>query len=230
MSKSLSRVIGAVGITAAVAFGMSGCFLDDRDQHQDVSYGVTGPVHTLVLQGDTGDIRVVGGGTAVNVTEHQQYRAKAPAATHLTSADGTLTLTYSCPDHDCSVGYDVRVPAGTVVRVAADTGSVRLSGLVAEVEVKTQTGTVDASGLGSGKVRLTTGTGSVTAAFAGDPTTVSVTTQTGSILLRVPKDGTYAVNASAQTGSVDIGVRQEPGAARSITATAQTGSVTVTGV
>ncbi len=230
MNQSLFRVIAAVGVTTGVVFGMSGCFYDDQNEHQDVSYGVGEPVHTLVVKADTGDIRVTGGGTAVQVTEHQSYQDKVPAATHGVAADGTLTLTYSCPDHNCAVGYDVKVPAGTVVRAATDTGSVQLGGLSAEVEARTQTGTVQATGISGPKVRLTTETGSVTAAFAGVPTALTATTQTGSILLQVPKNAAYVVDASAQTGSTTVGVPQDSRSTRTISASAQTGSVTVTGV
>ncbi|WP_441245614.1 DUF4097 family beta strand repeat-containing protein [Kitasatospora sp. McL0602] len=232
MNRQLNRVLGATAITAAVMFGMSGCFgsFGSFDQQtEDVSYGVGETVKTLVVHSDTGDIRVTGGGTAVQVTEHRSYQDQRPEATHATAADGTLTLGYRCPDHSCSIGYDVQVPAGTVVRVVTDTGSVQLKGLAAEVSAKTGTGSVRATGLASSTAQLTAETGSVEATFTGDPSDVRAGSQTGDVRLHVQGAAAYEVHAKAQTGNVNVGVRQQAGAGRSITATTETGDVTVDG-
>ncbi|AUG77797.1 hypothetical protein CFP65_2987 [Kitasatospora sp. MMS16-BH015] len=223
------RVLGAAAITGAVLFGMSGCFLSDDRQHEDVSYGVGEAVKTLVVRSDTGDVKVTGGGTAVQVTEHRSYRDEQPDATHATAADGTLTLGYSCPDHDCAVGYEVKVPAGTVVRVVAGTGSVQLAGLKAEVDARTETGSIHAGELAGAKASLSSQTGDVSATFTGDVSEVHGSTETGSIRLKLPTAAAYQVNAKAQTGNVNVGVRQDPAATRTVTATTQTGDVTVTG-
>ncbi|MDH6136544.1 hypothetical protein P3T37_005972 [Kitasatospora sp. MAA4] len=226
MHPRLLRLLTTTGITAFVAVGMSGCFLGD-DQKQDVSYGVSGQVRTLVIEGHTGDVKVTGGGTAVEVTEHQNYRDKPPATTHAV-VDGTLTLTYDCSG--CGVGYDVQVPAGTVVKVQAETGNVLLAGLTADVQAATRTGDVGASGLGStGGAELSAQTGSVTAAFTVDPQRVAASTQTGNVRVSVPLGPGYAVRATTDTGNVKVSIPRQDGAARTITATAGTGNVTVNG-
>ncbi len=224
MNQRLIRPLVYTGITAFIAFGMSGCFLGDQQQ-RDVGYGVTEPVRTLVIKGHTGNVKVTGGGSAVTVTEHQTYRDKEPVTSHVTT-DGTLTLSYDCSD--CGVGYDVDVPAGTVVKVVVETGGVQLTGLTADVQASTQTGTVTAAALGSATVRLSTETGGIDAAFTTAPTTVSVSAQTGSVRVAVPTDTSYAVAAKAETGGVRVGVPQQNGAAHTIDATTETGSVTVT--
>ncbi|WP_035800800.1 DUF4097 family beta strand repeat-containing protein [Kitasatospora mediocidica] len=225
MNPRLVRLLTTTGITAFVAVGMSGCFLGDN-QNQDVRYGVADQVRTLVIEGHTGDVRVTGGGTTVQVTEHQNYRDKPPSTTHEVTG-GTLTLTYSCSD--CGVGYDVQVPAGTVVRVKEDTGTVRLTGLTAEVRADTRTGDLDASQLGSASVELSSQTGNVTAAFTVGPQHVQAVTQTGDVKISLPQGPGYAVRADTHTGDVKVSVPQQSDAARTITATAQTGNVTVTG-
>ncbi|MGK4581341.1 DUF4097 family beta strand repeat-containing protein [Kitasatospora sp. HPMI-4] len=222
------RVLTRIAVTAAVVGGMSGCFsfLDD-DQTKDVSYEVPGTVRTLVIEGATGDIRVVGGGTGVQVTEHQKYHSTAPAAVHST-AGGTLTLDYKCPDGDCSVGYEVNVPAGTVVRVSDGTGDVHLSGLTAEVKAETGTGNVEAKRMSATSVDLSSSTGDVSADFVAQPETVKATTSTGSVTVKVPSGDPYTVTAGADTGNVRQTVSQQPGARRTITAHSNTGDVTVT--
>ncbi|MCX5212340.1 DUF4097 domain-containing protein [Kitasatospora sp. NBC_00240] len=221
----LVRVGSKLAITAAVVGGMSGCLIDD-DQERVVVYGVADPVRTLVVQGHTGDIRVTGGGTAVRVTERRTYRGAEPVTTR-TTADGTLTLGYRCPDGDCGVGYDIEVPAGTALRVENETGSVALSGLGAEVDVRTGTGDVTASALASRTVRLEARTGGVSVSFSTGPESVRATTRTGDVRVQVPAEGSYAVETATRTGDVKVGVAGDDAAARRITARTETGDVTV---
>ncbi|MDH6124313.1 DUF4097 family beta strand repeat-containing protein [Kitasatospora sp. GP82] len=219
------RLLTYTAITVVVVGGMSGCFPDD-DKTKSVSYGISDPVQTLVIEGSTGDIRVTGGGSGVQVVEHQTYRSKPPAAVHST-AGGTLTLSYKCPDGNCGVGYEVEVPAGTVVRVSDDTGAVRLTGLSGQIEARSDTGSIEATRLSAASVDLRTSTGGVTASFETQPETVKATTDTGSVRVKVPAGDPYTVAARADTGSVNVAVSQQPGARRTITASTSTGNVTV---
>ncbi|MEV4611714.1 DUF4097 family beta strand repeat-containing protein [Kitasatospora sp. NPDC049258] len=223
----MQRVLSYAVITALVVLGMSGCFIGE-DEHRDVAYGVAEPVRVLVIEGHTGDIRVVGGADGVRVTEHLSYRDQAPAATH-TVADGTLTLGYRCPDGDCGVGYEVRVPAGTQVRVVNSTGGVRLSGLTAAVDAATSTGSIEAEALAGAVVRLSTDTGDVAVDFAAGPTGVQVKSDTGSVSVKVPRGEEYAVTAATGTGSVHVSVPRRDAAPRTITAHTGTGDITVAG-
>ncbi|MGK4585779.1 hypothetical protein [Kitasatospora sp. HPMI-4] len=111
----LNRVLAWTVGVAALSGGLTGCGDESLKQHRDVGYNVSGPVRTLVIMGETGDIRVTGGGgTAVAVTEHQAYRDVPPTTMHRV-LDGTLVLDFSCPDGLCGVGYDVTVPAAAAV-------------------------------------------------------------------------------------------------------------------
>ncbi|MER5862511.1 hypothetical protein [Kitasatospora sp. NPDC002040] len=221
----MKRVLAGIGVAVVVAAGATGCA---GQEEREVAYGVTEAVRTLVVDGGTGDVEVVGEGSEVRVTEHQSYRGAAPAAEHR-MVDGTLTLSYRCPGDDCGVSYQVRVPAGTVVRVKAGTGSVRLVGLTGEVAASAGTGGIRAERLGSAKVELTAGTGDVKAGFAVAPTDVRVKAGTGSVRVTVPKGEEYAVEAAAGVGSVDVQVPIRTLSERKIVARAATGDVTVSG-
>ncbi|MCX4748452.1 DUF4097 domain-containing protein [Kitasatospora sp. NBC_01287] len=225
MRNRLARVLGYTAITGFVAVGMAGCFWSGAQQHKDVGYAIDQPVRTLVIQGRTGNIRVVGAGSAVRVSEHQDYQHQQPVSTH-TVADGTLTLTYSCPD-DCGIDYQVDVPAGTAVRISAGTGDVHLSGLSAEVRAATGTGQVEALGLTSGTATLTSDTGDVSATFTTAPGSLTATTATGNVKVVLPNGG-YAVTAEADTGSVKVTVPQDAASGHAIDARSSTGDVTVT--
>ncbi|GAB2692622.1 DUF4097 family beta strand repeat-containing protein [Kitasatospora kifunensis] len=223
MNQRLTRMLGYTAITGLVVFGMSGCFFSEQ-QHSDVSYGIDQPVHSLVIQGKTGGIRVVGAGTGVHVVEHQSYDSKAPASTH-TVADGTLTLTYTCDD-DCGINYEVDVPAGTDVKVSAGTGDVHLSGLSAGVQATTGTGQVEGVGLAGASADLRSSTGDVSATFTVVPGSVTATTSTGNVKVVVPSGG-YAVKATADTGTVKVTVPQDAASGHAIDAESDTGNVTV---
>jgi hypothetical protein len=225
MNNRLNRVLLYAAVTAIVLMGMTACDWWGPTKHNDVSYGIGQPVKTLVVQGETGSITVVGGGDAVTVTEHQNYRDNQPGTTHQLSADGTLTLAYQC--HDCGVDYDIHVPAGTVVKLTAATGDVHLSGLTADVQAGTDTGRIYAVGLAGGKAELRADTGDVSASFTGTPAAVDARTETGSIAITVPKGAGYTVAAGAQTGAVKVTVPSDGSAGRTIDAHAETGSVTV---
>ncbi|MFB7662552.1 DUF4097 family beta strand repeat-containing protein [Kitasatospora sp. NPDC056138] len=231
MNRMTFRVLTYAAITAAVVGGMSSCFAFQDDRTRTVGYGVPEAVRTLVIEGGTGDIRVVGGGTGVQVTERQTYRSTPPATTHSTVGD-TLTLGYTCPDGDCGVGYEVEVPAGTEVRVKDGTGDVHLSGLSGRVEAKSGTGSIEAKRMSGTEVSLSTSTGDVSAVFTARPETLAATSSTGSITVKVPDQDQdpYAVAAKTDTGKTTVTVGQRAGAKHRITAQTDTGDVTVTGV
>jgi hypothetical protein len=222
--RATARLLSVVALFALAAAGLSGCGWLDSDHFRTVRYGVSAPVHTLVVKGHTGDVRVTGGGSTVSVTEKQSYRDSPPHTTH-DVAGGTLTLTYDC--QDCGVGYEVHVPADTVVTVTEDTGDVSLAGLSGAVEASTQTGDVTATGLSARQARLTAETGDVRAEFGATPTSVYATAQTGDVGVTVPQGTSYTVRADAATGDVRVGVARADDGAHSITASAQTGDVTV---
>ncbi|MEU1601212.1 DUF4097 family beta strand repeat-containing protein [Streptomyces sp. NPDC005708] len=218
------RLLGtATAATTAVVL-LSACSALAPNQHREVSYGVSAPVHKLVIEGHTGDVQVTGGGSTVSVTERQDYKSAPPHTTH-TAADGTLTLTYNCLD--CGVDYDVRVPTGTMVYVTADTGAVSLTGIGGPVTANTDTGTITGTQLTAEQARLTTHTGGVRATFSRTPSVVHATSQTGSVNIAVPRGTRYAVQAGARTGKVNVSVDRADDSPHAITAKTGTGNVTV---
>ncbi|MFJ8626284.1 DUF4097 family beta strand repeat-containing protein [Kitasatospora sp. NPDC093550] len=223
----MKRALGAMAITAGVLVGMSGCLpIGDDSEHRTVSYGVAESIKELVVEGRNGGVEVTGDGDTVHVVEKQNYRGDAPKSTHEVK-DGVLRLTYDCDS--CGIGYTVRVPAGTTVRVKETNGGVKLNGLAGEAVAEVTNGGVEASGLTSPKAKLTSVNGGVRADFAAAPSTLEARTTSGGVHVSVPRGEAYAVDAHAANGGVDVGVPTQPGAAHSITARAESGGVTVSG-
>lgn len=164
--------------------------------------------------------------------------------------DGRLEVRSSCPavgSNFCHAAYVVEVPAGVdvVVRlgdagavvqgidgtvdVSADTGGVELRDVQGDVAVSTDTGSIDADGLDSARASFRTDTGAVRATFATAPGTVDASTDTGRVDLVVPDvPGAYRLDVSSRTGSVSTPVRTDPAADRTIAVRTTTGAITVT--
>ena len=78
----MKRIAVLCAVAGLVLTGCSGVDTG-QEQHKTVSYGVGGPVRTLVVKGRTGNVRVTGGGGgSVSVTETQDYRGAPPHTTH----------------------------------------------------------------------------------------------------------------------------------------------------
>ena len=241
------RTAALVALTGcAAALALSGCHVDTGQlKHRTVTYAVSSPVHTLVINDWVGDVHVTGGAGRVSVTETISYRHQLPATTHAVRA-GALTLTGTCPVHQpCDIAYHVRVPPATTVRINERVGNIRLAALTGQVTAHTnaggialgslsgpvrvsdRAGSISGSGISSATATLGTYVGSIDVSFSAAPATVTATTSVGSISLRLPRGVTYTVHASATVGSTHVSVPQAGNPAHSITAHTQTGSVTI---
>ncbi|MGY1616763.1 DUF4097 family beta strand repeat-containing protein [Geodermatophilus sp. SYSU D00691] len=156
----------------------------------------------------------------------------------------------SCPGFlggRCEVRYDIAVPAGHEVELAASTGDLdvreiearslrttvstgrtTLVDVDAALEIRASTGDVSASGLQSEQVTADVSTGSVELAFATAPTDVTVSASSGNVTLELPQTGSpYRVQASTSSGDERIDVATDPGSPRSVTVTTSSGDIAV---
>ena len=240
--------LAAVALAAGVAMPLlGGCYVDvGALQQRTRSYSVRGPVQALAVNAHVGGVRVTGGDSGqVLVTEHLNFRHKAPVTTH-GSAGGTLTLNSTCPAREtCSVRYDITVPRATAVRITDSVGTIRLDSLSGTVIAHTNVGHVDLGSV-SGPVEVTGHAGSIVGrnvssprstlrlsagridvTFSVPPASVSATAFAGTVSLRVPGDATYAVHASRSVGSLRVSVTRNAASPHVITARVTTGSVII---
>ena len=194
------------------------------------TYTVASPVTTVIVNGSAGTISVTGShrGT-VEVTERSYYSSsKKPPATSHTVSGGTLTLSYSCPTQvTCGVSYDVAVPSGTAVRVSDREGAITLASLSGPVTAQTIAGVITASGLAGPSASLSSRAGSITAAFASVPASVTASTNAGPITLTLPPSAAYKVAAHTYVGTSTVTVHQSTSSAHVISASSDLGSITI---
>ncbi len=242
-------VKGAAAVLAGsmAAFAMAGCSVSvGALQHRTKSYSVAGQVQILVVNAQVGGVHVQGGASGtVSVTEHITFQHSAPATTHRAAA-GTLVLDSNCPALEtCSVGYDITVPRATTVRVFDNVGTIRLDSLSGRVTARTNAGDIDLGSVSgpievsghagsilgqdvsSAHATLRLSAGQIDVTFSAAPATITATATFGSVTLRVPSNVSYAVNASASVGSIDVSVTRNPTSPHVITASTRTGSVTI---
>ncbi|WP_282205989.1 DUF4097 family beta strand repeat-containing protein [Kitasatospora fiedleri] len=219
----MKRFVGAAAVVGLLAVGAVGCGPWD-EQRKTVSYEVPGQVTALEVTGEVGGIEVRAGDGPVQVVEKRTWQDEEPRAGHELSG-GVLKLTYSCSQ--CGIGYQVRVPAGTVLRLKETTGGITLRDLSGDITARTVTGGVEATGLRGANVTLEAGTGGVSARFAAAPTRAELRTGTGGVELTVPAGEAYTVDAHASTGGTEVSVPSQAGAGHALVARADTGGVKV---
>lgn len=192
------------------------------------TYQISSPVGTVVLTSHVGNVTVTGGsGPGISVTEQADY-SKTPPTTTRTVSGSTLTITYNCQAQIvCGVAYTLRVPRDVALQVTARAGSIRLAGLAGNVTAKADVGLINATGLTSASVILTTNVGAISASFTAAPATVRAVARVGAITLHVPGTASYKIIANAHLGKTTVSAPQNSSSAHAITATTDVGAIVI---
>jgi hypothetical protein len=142
-----------------------------------------------------------------------------------------LNLGYRCPSgsRDCGVSFDLLVPRALAVTVRWGIGDIRLGGLTFPVLVRTGIGQIQASDMSGALIRLSTGTGMISAQCTASPQLLVASSGVGTVTIHVPVTVPYRVSAKTQVGSVRMTVPQAARSEHKIFAFTGTGTVAVTG-
>ena len=235
--------IGVLVVAGACAIG--GCSLLPPQSLSDTKT-LDQPVTSIKLDSQVGSLHVQGqtGLAKATVERTIRYRDGQPKQDTYRVDGGVLTLGGECGDN-CSVDYDVTVPAGLpvsgettagrielrnvgTVDVTTTEGSIDLADVTGPVKVHTTNGQVTADGLRGGAVQAQTTNGSVdlTLLEAGD---VSARTTNGQIKVAVPADS-YRVQSDTHNGHRKIGVADDPAGKHTLDLNTDNGSIEVTQV
>lgn len=219
--RSWLAVLAGVGILA----GSFGGFLGSSDDEVE-KYGA---VSTIVVE-DSMDVEIVTGaatGTVEVARElHWSLAASRPKAVDGVT-DGTLTLSEpECSGFGrCRVDYVISVPEGVDLVVRSESGDLSAQGDFGSLELRTDSGDIEAGGLSATDLRMTTGSGdveldaleaqNVTAQTgSGDielevaqaPERLTAKTGSGDVEVKVPDDETYKVDATTGSGDRNVDV------------------------
>lgn len=151
--------------------------------------------------GNRGDVRDV----TIEVVEHEDgvaicamYPSHSSSSTCYPNRGSS-----NVRDNDTSVDFEVRLPRGVKFTGSTVTGSVRATGLTADVKASSVSGHVRVST--TGLVRASTVSGSITARMgrADWENTLSFSTVSGGILLEMPENLNTDVRVTTVSGSLD---------------------------
>ena len=242
LKAAMAALAGAMTVSA-----LASCSVDIGPlQHRTESYSVYGPLRILVVNAHVGSVQITGGNSGqVSVTELISFRHNAPVTTRRTAA-GTLTLDSTWPAlESASVGYVIKVPTTMTVRVSDNAGAIQLESLSGQitahtnagninlvsvagpVEVTGHAGSIVGRNVSSMRVTLRTSAGGIDVTFSAAPATIDVSTNVGSITLRVPSTVSYNVHTSVAGGSARADVNRSPASPHAITASTWTGSIAI---
>ncbi|GAA1665392.1 hypothetical protein GCM10009745_04140 [Kribbella yunnanensis] len=170
---------------------------------------------------------VIGGaGSQVRVTVDGTYGAQEPKV-EVRTVDGVLDVRTTCPDSSCEVELTVEVPVAVAVQAKAEGASLNVSGLTAKVQIDASEGSVTMNRMRSPQVSIDARRGSLSLQFDDPPEQVMATVSDGSLNVRVPGTTTYAINAVAAQGSVELGPNNDPTSTHRLFLRSSYGSITV---
>ena len=255
LSQPIRAVLFAVAaLLSVVAVAQTAiALLDLATRHTTTGVERFDGVRSLVID-DGSDVRLTTApaGAPLELRTKVTEGLRSPTHDARVTADGALRLSSSCGwafgGNSCSVDYEVRVPAGTQVRVNGSSGDVRADGLrsaqpvvlrassgdvhldgvtAPRLQIETSSGDVHASGVRADEVEAVASSGDIRLSLAAPADSVRAVASSGDIHVLVP-DAVYRVDADTSSGDIDDrGVRTAQDAPRSISATASSGDVLI---
>ncbi|MEV5754348.1 DUF4097 family beta strand repeat-containing protein [Actinoallomurus sp. NPDC052308] len=212
----------------------------------------THPITALEVDIGAGDLSVTAGDAGgVTVDQTLKWVTRKPRV-KATWEGTTLRLTGACTawvplsGSSCSVGLQVRVPAGVALRATSTSGAVAATGLTGPVRLSTTSGVVsmrnltgpvwtrassgviEGIGLRSGRVDAALTSGTLDLAFAAAPQEVTAQARSGALSVFVPPGQRYRVTTKSSLGdpSIDRGLADDT-ATRRIDAQTSSGSIEI---
>ncbi|MFE0020620.1 DUF4097 family beta strand repeat-containing protein [Amycolatopsis sp. NPDC059021] len=163
MARPLLALGGIVLIGVGVAAGFG--FLWPSKARADAE--VTTPITKVRLDNGSGETKIRTGSGPVRIHQEFSYRWSKPSDSY--KVDGDTLVLQGC-GKNCSVDYDVIVPAGVPVTGRNDSGGVRISG-VASVDVTVDSGRAEVTDV-AGPVKLAVDSGATELRNIGQDVTV----------------------------------------------------------
>lgn len=245
-ARRVTFVVGALITAMSIAYGVAVVIAEGSEATERTSFTIIPVGSTFTVETEAGDITIVpSGDNRVHVVRVARFGGRKPVFDEVQDGTGNR-LSASCSSHwfmsECSVDYQVAVPAGLDVRLRSDVGDVRASNIEGGVEATTSTGDIEVRGVdGALRLRSSTGdvsaegvrsddvnasssTGDVTLLFLDAPDTVSAVTDTGDVRVLLPS-GPYRTTTDSDAGDITVDIETSPTAQRTVEAHTNTGDV-----
>jgi hypothetical protein len=251
-SRGLRRALlaGIALIASLVVAQGTVALLDLAARHTTTQVRQFDGVGSLVID-DASDVRLTSApaGAPLELVTKVTEGLRTPSHDARVTGDGTLHLSSSCGwvfGNSCAVDYEIRVPAGTRVRVDAASGDVHAEQLrstrpvvltassgdvdaigvtAPALRIRTSSGDIGASRVRAGTVTVGASSGDVRLGLAEAADRLTAVASSGDIHVSVP-DARYRVDTEAGSGDVDDrSLRTSPEARRSISATSGSGDI-----
>jgi hypothetical protein len=199
---------------------------------------------------DRGQVLLTAGtGDRLQVRRTVRVAGRAPMVEEHADVNGA-NLRSRCPalsGRACSISYEIAVPPGYLIDVAANTARVEVHGLTVDklqiegssgsthmedvkgaVEINSGSGSITGTRLGLSEFVARLGSGRINVDFTLPPERVTATTSSGAVTLRLPAgDGPYRVTTHSGSGEEDVQVPTDPASSRRIDVSSSSGDVRV---
>jgi hypothetical protein len=219
-------------------------------QHTDTHTRVLAAAPTIVVDVETGDVRIAATDRRdVRLTTKEKRSMWGGGHVEVAGDGARLHLGDHCSkvplvDATCSVSYVLEVPRHTDVRLVAGTGDLHIESLEGNADLRSGTGDLHVVGV-TGTVRVQADTGDIHVegaspdisartdtgdidVEASNPTTIAAQSDTGDIDYVVPAQA-YAVDVHADTGDETVDVDRDDTSPRRLRARTGTGDIVVSG-
>jgi len=194
------------------------------------TYRVLGDLAGIRLDLGDADVEIDGGGAAVEVRRTDRFAYGAPSEEDRRLEGGTLSIRSRCPDQvigSCRASYRLTVPDNVPLELQTSSGSVRVSGVRASLQVSTGSGAISATGFCGFLLRASSDTGDVSAVSKCSPDRVELRSRSGDVRAVVPS-GRYQIDAQSDSGASRIrGLTDTPDAPFLVQALSTSGDVSV---
>jgi hypothetical protein len=222
-------VAGSGALLLAVGVALAIWWAATRET-RTTTYRVLGDLAAIRLDLGAADVEIDGGGAAVEVRRVDRFAYGAPAEERRRIEGGTLSIGSRCPDQvlgSCSASYRLTVPDNVPLEIQTSSGSVRVSGVRASLQVNTGSGAISATGFCGFLLRAGSDSGDVSAASKCSPDRVELRSRSGDVRAVVPA-GRYQIDAESDSGESRLrGLSDTAGAPFVIQALSTSGDVSV---
>ncbi|MEO3826512.1 DUF4097 family beta strand repeat-containing protein [Actinomadura sp. B10D3] len=207
--------------------GFRGCGVSYRVQvPRSLPVDIEGRDGMIVASGLSGTVRLHSANGSIDATG-----LNATAAT-ISSEDGSLRVTGHAGTARLTSEngtIDARGLSGDRLSARTRDGAIRVRGTFPVADLHSDNGLIEGRGLSGDRLTARTRDGSIDLRFGTAPSTVTATTDNGSVRLRLPPGERYAIDASASNGGkrIDPLIHQDSDAKRQIRLTTRDGAITV---